>query len=434
MNYKNDRKGTLIAFSCFVIMFIHLGTLGTAGLFIPQFVKTLNVPVSQVSLNVTFSSLTGFVFSLLVGKLGTYISAKKMILIGSVVGMLHFLVTASTNNILIVYIGSILGGIKFGLGTHTCIAAVISSWFSEKRSTVIGIVFSGAAFGSAVMMYISGILIESIGWRSTYLVFAAMHMFIAIPINLFILHGVKKSGNDYRVVNSLKSENSPENESCESSLTIRDIHRCSSYWMLLISMALCGTLIIGFKTFVPSFWQSNGMLPITSSKYISVFMVIATIATSVSGRIADKFSNMVYIIYLHTSFVIGMICVLIFANTLEAIYITIPLILVAIAYPLYGSIPATVAAEVFGLDNYDKVCGELMAAFFIGQAMVSPIIGGLRDITGTYSTGFTIITILGMISCILIVWSINVSPAKKALKEDCNENMKSSQKNIVFRT
>src|SRR5690606_22947670 len=186
-----------------------------------------------------------------------------------------------------------------------------------------------------------------------------------------------------------------------------EIYRNSAYWVLLISMMLCGTLIVGFKTFVPSYWQFYGMTALTSSKYISIFMVIATIATIVSGKIADKYGNKVYIIYLYTSFLIGMIFVLLFSNKLGILYVMIPVVFVAISYPLYGSIPATVVTESFGVKYYDKVCSDLMAAFFIGQAFVSPIIGGLRDFTGTYYSGFLMITAFGTLSFLLILYTFN---------------------------
>jgi MFS family permease len=416
MDMKHKNTGILVAIGCFIIMFIHLGTLGTAGLFIPQFIRTLNVPVSQISLNVTFSSLTGFAFSILYGRFRNNVSARKMLLMGSIAGILHYLVAAVSNGIMLIYLGSILGGVTFGLGTHTCNAAIISQWFKEKRATVIGIVFSGAAFGSAVMMLISGILIDKIGWRSTYLIFAALHLFVAIPINIFLLKEVNVKILDNGNVKENKSIDFIKNESISDNLSMKDVHGSLSFWMLMLSMALCGTLIIGFKTFAPSFWQLNGVTALTSSKYISIFMVVATIATMISGTIADKFGTKIYIVYLHTAYLVGMSCVILFTKHLEIAYILIPVFLVAIAYPLYGSIPATVATEAFGLKNYDKVCGELMAAFFIGQATVSPIIGGLRDITGSYSAGFTIITIFGLISCILIVVAINISPAKKKMK------------------
>lgn len=424
MENKFEKTGIQVAFGCFIIMFIHLGTLGTAGLFIPQLIKTLNVPVSQVSLNVTFCSLTGFIFSLMVGKLSKKISARMMIFIGSVAGILHYSISAMTNGILLLYIGSIIGGVKFGLGTHTCNAAIISQWFKDKKATVIGIVFSGAAFGSAVMMYISGILIENIGWRSTYLIFAALHLFIAIPINLFVLKEVKVMRNDNINVKHKASIDLSLFEFDEDSVTMKDVHRSMPFWMLFISMMLCGTLIVGFKTFVPSFWQLSGMPALTSSKYISIFMVIATLATMISGKIADKFGNEIYIVYLHSAFLIGMICILLFSNKIDTINVIIPVIFVAVAYPLYGSIPATVATETFGIKNYDKVCGELMAAFFIGQAIVSPIIGGLRDLTGSYIAGFKIIAVFGLVSCLLIECAFKISAVKiKNKKTKSNINV-----------
>ena len=419
MKIKYDKIGIRVAVGCFIIMFIHLGTLGTAGLFIPQLIKSLNLPVSQVSLNVTFCSLTGFVFSLMVGKLSNKITVRMIILIGSIAGIMHYLISAMANGILLIYLGSIFGGVKFGFGTHACNAAIISQWFKEKKATIIGVVFSGAAFGSAIMMYISGILIDSIGWRSTYLVFAALHLFIAIPVNMFVLKEIKVLRKDKANINHNNIAKSYDFEVNDTISMKEEIYRNSAYWLLLISMMLCGTLIVGFKTFVPSYWQFYGMTALTSSKYISIFMVIATIATMVSGKIADKYGNKAYIIYLYTSFLIGMIFVLLFSNKLGIFHIMIPVIFVAISYPLYGSIPATVVTESFGTKYYDKVCSDLMAAFFIGQAIASPIIGGLRDFTGTYYSGFSMITAFGILSFLLILYTFNNTKVKIA-----NDNIK----------
>lgn len=168
------------------------------------------------------------------------------------------------------------------------------------------------------------------------------------------------------------------------------------------------------------------MTPLTSSKYISLFMILSTVSTMISGLIADKYGNRIYIVYLHTSFVLGLGFVLLFSTNFESTNIILSIILVAIAYPLYGSIPATVTRETFGNKNYKKVCGELMAAFYIGLAMVSPIIGGLRDITGTYKTGFIIITLFATVSCTLILLAIKFSPMKKKndkCKSRCYQNL-----------
>lgn len=436
MELKSNKIGIRVAIGCFMIMFIHLGTMGTAGLFIPQIVKSLNVPVSQISLNVTFSSLTGFIASLMVGKLEKKITAKNMLLIGSIAGILHYAVGAMAQGIMLLYVGSILGGITFGFGTQTCNAAIISQWFKEKRSTVIGIIFGGAAFGCAVMMFISGILIDIIGWRSTYMVFAGLHLFIAIPINLFILKENKIAKQELFNSKTKKAIGASFSQSSKNNLTMKEVHRSLSFWILMFSMVLCGTLVTGFKTFIPSFWQANGMTALQSSQYISIFMLIATIATMVSGTIADKFGNRIYIVYLHITFIIGMVYVLLFSSQLDIGHIIVPILLVAIAYPLYGAIPATVATEAFGGHNYDKVCGELMAAFYIGLATVSPVIGGLRDITGTYTTGFTIITVFAVISCFMIVYAIKISPIKredeKVIEDDINEISLNSVQQAAF--
>lgn len=408
----------IIAIGCFIVMFIHLGTIGTAGIFIPQFINTFQVPVSKISLNVTFSSLTGFISSLIVGRIQYKLSAKKMLLIGSVAGFLHYLVGGMANGVGLLYLGSVFGGITFGFGTQTCNAAIITRWFEEKSASVMGFVFGGAAFGSAVLLFISGILIESIGWRSTYIVFALMHLFIAIPAILFL---IKEKENHFpssihyvKEVNPDKAKKRVQSDVDKlEGATLTEIHRSISFWLLMISMVLCGTLITGFKTFIPSFWQSTGISALKSSQYISVFMILATVTTMVSGTIADKFGRKAFITYLYFTYIIGMIFVMIYSPEVGISNIPIIIIMMSVSYPLYGSIPATVVQEVFGYKHYKELCAELMGAFYIGLSMVSPVIGGLRDMTGSYKSGFLAITIFGGISYILILLAIKASQMSK---------------------
>lgn len=408
----------IIAIGCFIVMFIHLGTIGTAGIFIPQFINTFEVPVSKISLNVTFSSLTGFISSLIVGRIQHRLSVKKMLLIGSVAGFLHYLVGGMANGVGLLYLGSVFGGITFGFGTQTCNAAIITRWFEEKSASVMGFVFGGAAFGSAVLLFISGILIESIGWRSTYIIFALMHLFIAIPVILFIIkekeNHLQSSERDIKGTRMDKVDNEKQTIVGEiEGVKLTEIHKSVSFWLLMISMVLCGTLITGFKTFIPSYWQSTGISSLKSSEYISIFMILATVATMVSGTIADKFGRKAFITYLYLTYIIGMIFVLIYSPSGGISNNTIIIVMMAVSYPLYGSIPATVVLEVFGYQHYKELSAELMGAFYIGLSIVSPIIGGLRDITGTYKSGFMTITIFSVISYSLILAAIKTSKLNK---------------------
>ena len=68
--------------------------------------------------------------------------------------------------------------------TRLLISLVTANWFTAKRGLAISIALSGSGFGGAILSPIVSSLIVSVGWRSAFLVLAAVCMVAALPITL----------------------------------------------------------------------------------------------------------------------------------------------------------------------------------------------------------------------------------------------------------
>ena len=60
-----------------------------------------------------------------------------------------------------------------------------ANWFTAKRGLAISIALSGSGFGGAILSPIVSSLIVSVGWRSAFLVLAAVCMVAALPITAY---------------------------------------------------------------------------------------------------------------------------------------------------------------------------------------------------------------------------------------------------------
>src|SRR5271163_2866744 len=72
-----------------------------------------------------------------------------------------------------------LGYLTYGLGVGVGVAcayvpmvAVVGGWFLRRRNTALGIAVAGIGCGTLIVSPIAAALIERIGWRETYVVFA----------------------------------------------------------------------------------------------------------------------------------------------------------------------------------------------------------------------------------------------------------------------
>ncbi|MBP2033332.1 MFS family permease [Clostridium algifaecis] len=413
---KTKFSGYKVAFGALIVLFVHNGIMGTLGLFLPEISTGLKVPISQVSLGLTISSAVAFIISLFVGKLLIKFSPKYILLLGSITTCLQCFVYGSASSLWILYLGSVIEGFTTGIATTTCIAALIKQWFVEKRSSMIGYVFGGAMLGSALFMTLTGILIQGIGYRHTYYVLGAIAIIIAIPANIiFIKKGPEKLGQKplgWEKEEEIEAALNAETQNAKG-VTLTQATKSPSFWLILLVGTIFAGLSIGFATFVPSFWQEEGMDPVKSAYLITIYSLVATIATIASGKIADKFGNKVFVTYLHLAFIAAMGCAVLSRGNLSPIFVGGSILFAAIAFPIYTTIIPTITSEIFGSLDYEKITGIFMAGLYIGLCLVSPICGYIHDITGSFSSSFIFLGVAALISLICILIALKLSPMKK---------------------
>ncbi len=75
----------------------------------------------------------------------------------------------------------LIGGIGLSLSGWVPAVTVVSTWFSAKRGFAIGIASAGIGLGTVAFVPLSQYLISTVGWRSAYLVLAALSLFVSAP-------------------------------------------------------------------------------------------------------------------------------------------------------------------------------------------------------------------------------------------------------------
>src|SRR6185503_9631534 len=67
-------------------------------------------------------------------------------------------------------------GLGVGIGVacaYVPMVALVGAWFERRRTLALGVAVAGIGVGTLVLPPVAAALIDRIGWRDTYLVFAA---------------------------------------------------------------------------------------------------------------------------------------------------------------------------------------------------------------------------------------------------------------------
>lgn len=164
----------MVVMGSFMCNVIGDGTVFSFGVSLPKLVSHFEEGKGKVawigSLLTGFHLASGPIGSVLINKYGCRITC----IIGSVIGMASFAISALCNSlILLMIIYGIFGGIGLGLIYLTATVSV-GQYFDKRRALAMGITACGSGIGSIVMAPLTAFLLDRYDWRGTNLILAGI--------------------------------------------------------------------------------------------------------------------------------------------------------------------------------------------------------------------------------------------------------------------
>ncbi|WP_460077266.1 MFS transporter [Roseibium sp. ROS1] len=147
----------------------------------------LGVGREAVFLGITVVMLAGAATSTKIGALIDQRGSRALVSLGAVVTALALSFLAYASNQLVFWLSWGLLGLVSPLVLSTGVyAAMVQIAGKHARKAVSALtLFSG--FSSTIFYPATHFLVEQTGWRNTYLVFAALHVFVCLPLFLVLL-------------------------------------------------------------------------------------------------------------------------------------------------------------------------------------------------------------------------------------------------------
>lgn len=191
--------GWLVVASGFVIMATcYTIFVNCMSLFHPLIVSDLGISLAQYNISNAISTVVSVIGSLVIGHVADKVSGRVL---GSLTVIATSAVLASMSfvgELWQVYVLFAVSGCFAVASTRLLISLVTANWFTAKRGLAISIALSGSGFGGAILSPIVSSLIVSVGWRSAFLVLAAICMVAALPSRVqAVWHGRPRQGHGH---------------------------------------------------------------------------------------------------------------------------------------------------------------------------------------------------------------------------------------------
>jgi MFS family permease len=272
-------------------------------------------------------------------------------------------------------------GVGVGLVGMVPASALLTRWFRARLSTAIGIAFSATGTGALLFVPLSQWLIESIGWRGTYQVLAAV-VFLAVPFALFVVPWRLYVAGLQDSVSGLRAR------AAGAGFTVRAALRTRMYWALVQVFFFTAAAMFAVLVQAVVYFIDLGFSPLTAASAFGVTGMLSVVSVSLSGLVAERFGfrNTVSASFAGTALGVLILVMLSYwpAGLLLAAFVAV----FGLCMGVRGPIVSSIATRKFAGPKVATIYGLIYSANAIGAAFGSLLGGVLHDLTGGYRAGF----------------------------------------------
>lgn len=375
---------------CVLIQLVILGiALNCFAVFVPIWSKEMAAPASEILLAVTIFTFLGPGLGPLIGWASDRFPSHVLIGSGLLVSGLAYAAGAFARTPLqLIAIYALLVAPAVGLSTTISAQAVVCRWFERKRGLAMGlnafgIVLAGVVFPPLVV----NLLLPLLGWRGTWLVFAAINGLIVAPLAMLTLYD-RPSANDPLT----HIESSTHREAAAPALSFLSILSRPNFWILVVACiaSLCPYFVA--TTSIASIAQSHG-LDLHAAGWLLALLFASDLAGKLLlGMLADKLGNRLPLIFVSLLAAIGA-GLLVIANSAGMFFLAIAVI--GMSGGIWTVLPSSAAAE-FGTASFGRAFGMLTVSAPFAMLTV-PVVAKLKEQSGSYSTGLLALAVFALL-------------------------------------
>jgi MFS family permease len=362
---------------------------------------------APVALGYSFTQFASAAYGLAVGRIVDRRGARRVELFGACSMALGFFLLSRATSLPALY-ACLAGPVALG---STCIGALpnntaVARWFVAKRGQALGVATAGISAGGIVLAPLAQYLIGQFGWRTAYAVLAGLVLVLVPPPVLAFMRrdpadlGLRPDGaagpTRARGQAALAAVTRELEHSVRPDAAIRE----PSFWYLAVAFGLTMSGLAGVLLYQIPLLVDRGMPAAHASLVLGATAAMGVIGKLGFGALLDRFDQRR----------VAAVCFCLQAAGVLLLWLAKGPLLLACYVVLYGyamggnaTLQASLVAETFGRGHYGAISSRLVPFVVLAQAIGVPVMGYLRDVTGSFGTALAIIAASALIAAVVVL-------------------------------
>lgn len=409
--------GWYVVGSAFTVMCVSFGTVYTFATFFQPLQSEFKASRADVSLIFALAGFLYFSLGAISGPLADRYGPRPIAAIGIGLISLGLLLSSFTQQLWQIYLTYSLS-IGFGVGfAYVPSVGAVQRWFIKKRGVASGLATTGIGVGTLAAPPLAAALIELAGWRTAYLILAAITAVLGAGALLLLEHSPQRRGLLPDGVLPTMPSATPEGVTSsnpgpamtvalpanQEGFTLRQVLRSGIFWRLYLACSLTS-----FGLFIPfvhltAYARDTGLPEAIAVLLISLIGVGSTVGRFVIGGSADRIGRR----YALIGVIGGMAATLLWWSISSSSWSLIAFALVfGVCYGGFVALMPALLADYFGARSVSGIIGLLYTSVAFGALLGPSLAGFAFDLSRTY----TLPIIASAVANLLAVFCMLITP------------------------
>lgn len=275
---------------------------------------------------------------------------------------------------------------------------LIAQWFVRRRGRAMAIAGLGGALSTATLPPVARLLIDEVGWRSSYLVFGLAIWLVLVPVVVLLVRnrpedvGLHPDGADYPPAD--------ERPVTAGAPVERRVLSTRMFWLLAIPMSMPGLVDTALIFHQASIFAERGLGPTVAAAAFTPMALASAASGFTGGFLVDRFGP--------RPLYIGALLVLLIPPLLVQFISTTPMafvygLTIGIGSGMSMMVSRITWAYYYGRHGLGSVQGSAMMVSIIGSALGPVLLASIRARSNDYTPGLLIMLALMLIALVIMV-------------------------------
>ncbi|HEV8615164.1 MAG TPA: MFS transporter [Methylomirabilota bacterium] len=342
--------------------------------------------------------LLGGVGSPLIGWAFDRLGPRRLFQCGALVAAAGFaLATRAQSLPVLVLTYGVIGGLGLAALGSQANMTVAALWYPGARGRAIAVVDLGTGFGAFCFIPLAQVLVSTLGWRSTLLVWVAVLLGVLVPLNAL-----------QRLPPALHASSAAA--PARGHWSVREAVRSSPFWWMVL-MRFCGACAFApMNVHMVAYAIGQGVTPTTAATALGAVSLVSLAGRMGTGALSDRIGRAPALSIAYGSAAVGIACLSAMTVSPWTGWLVLYVVFYGLSQGSSGIIASARSADVFAGPSFGAIYGLLGLPVGPGEALGAWLGGRLFDATGSYLSVFGF-AVAALVVGVVAIWRVRADGA-----------------------